>query len=183
MPAPQRTTVSGSGTSDGGDSSFFVVGSTPADGTIDVPLGSAIRVVFSDFPDEATLFPFGALVLHSGPVNFDYTASVDLPAKAVVLKPRSTLTVDTRYDLELTHRLGSLSGAYLATSWVSFRTGTTPGGGPTPPTPRTLASDVQPILDARCAFAGCHDDKTAAEGLSLSAARAATADAGGRGRE
>lgn len=154
---------------------FTVVSTSPGNGAAAIPLGAGLALVFSDFPDPTTLNPFGAVTIRSNQQSRDYKATVDLVARAVTVTPTAPLQPHVQYAVIASRSLASLAGVPLAAPFVTrFTTGDTPGGAPLPPTPRTLAADVQPILDARC-LAGCHDAATRAQGLILDAAHAASA--------
>jgi hypothetical protein len=152
-----------------------LLASTPPAGATGVPLGSAVTLTWSGFPDPSSLGRFGVVTLRSGVNSFDFTLSVDLVGRALVLQPRSPLTAGAGYDVEVSSALRGLDGAAAMPARVSFTAGQAPGGGP-PSTPRrTLAADVQPLLDAGCALASCHDAQGAASGLALDAAHALAA--------
>jgi hypothetical protein len=148
----------------GAGASFHVASSVPADGAMGVELKAAITVTFDAFPDPATV-AYPAVTLRSGANSFDYDAHVDLLNKALVIVPKSPLTPNTQYVLQLAtggHGLQSLACGQLAGSGaaqIGFTTGTTIGTGPPPPPVHRYATDVGPILtDAAkgCVAETCH---------------------------
>jgi hypothetical protein len=157
-------------------------GSVPADGTPGVPLGAAITLLFSGFPDPSSVSSFGPIAIRSGPNSFDFTASVDLVSSAILLRPRTPLSPNTQYAVIVSHVLRGLDGSYLpADRWVRFTTGTSPDGGTPPPAPRSLSIDVEPVFQASCALGNCHDAAGRMSGLDLSSAEAAAASLIGQG--
>ena len=152
-----------------------LLSSTPPAGGTAVPLGSAVTLVFDGFPDPSSLGRFGAVTLHSGVNSFDFTLAVDLVGRALVLQPRTPLTPGAGYDVEVGSALHGLDGAVATASHVGFTAGQTPGGAPPAAPRRTLAADVQPLLDAGCALSSCHDASSAAGGLALDPAHARAA--------
>lgn len=138
------------------DGPFTLVASDPAADAEGVRLGSAVTLRFGAFPDPASVLPVRNLSLRSGALTFDFSASVDLVAKAIVLRKASPFTAHTQYDVVLAGQLAALDGETLgSTQIVSFTTGDEPGGGPpVPPTPRL--ADLQPFFTKDCAFGGCH---------------------------
>lgn len=154
-----------------GGAPFAVVDSRPRPDHTDVALSSTIIVTFSDWPDPASVSQFGSISIRSGANSYDFQASVDLLQKMLILRPRSAFTPNTQYALVLGKGLQSLRGVPLAEGTIRFTTGSTPGGSPfdpPPPTPRTLAADVQPLLDASCGGPGCHGSSEPQVGLDLS---------------
>ena len=152
-----------------------LLSSTPPAGGSGVALGSAVTLVFDGFPDPSSLGRFGTVTLHSGVNSFDFTLAVDLVGRALVLQPRTPLTPGAGYDVEVTSALRGLDGAAAVATHVAFTAGQTPGGAPPAAPRRTLAADVQPLLDAGCALSSCHDARSAAGGLALDAAHARAA--------
>jgi hypothetical protein len=154
---------------DGGG--FSLVASVPAAGATNITLGAAVVLTFSDFPDPTTvLSSLASITIASARNNYDYTSSVDLIPKSVTLQKASPFTASTQYDISITSNVKSLAGAQATATTFSFTTGSTPGGGPMPPTKRTLATDVQPIFNNFCVLPGCHD-ATASGALDLTSGR------------
>lgn len=151
-----RTDAVGYETLGPSDGPFTLVASDPADGDEEVRLGAAVTLRFGAFPDPAAVLPVRNLSLRSGALTFDFTASVDLVDKAIVLRKSSPFAARTQYDVVLSGQLAALDGDTLgATQIVRFTTGDEAGGGlPAPPTPRLV--DLQPWLTSDCAFGGCH---------------------------
>jgi hypothetical protein len=168
------------GLANGNPPVFRVVGSDPKDGASELPLGTAFQLVFSDFPDPASV-GFGPITLRSGLIAFDFDATTDLVGPsgmgqdlmgpAVWVRPRRDLTPNTEYVVVFDGTLLSLSGTTVEPTMVRYTTGTMPGGAPPAPPTHTLATDVQPILDAHCALDGCHSSQEVQAGLVLSAGR------------
>ena len=155
-----------------GGAGFTVSASTPTVGATNVALGSAITLVFTDYPDPAALSPFGAVTLKSGSINRDITTTVDLVNKAVVIQPKAALDASTQFSVAVTTAMKSLAGDTVpGLVTISFTTGTTPGGGPTAPPKLSLATDIQPMITSDCATAGCHTTTTHAGGLDLTAGK------------
>jgi hypothetical protein len=157
--------------------SFSLSDSFPRNGDGDVGLDSPLVLYFSDYPDPASVSLFGPITLRSGRNSYDFDAAVDLIRQIIVVRPKTRFTPSTAYTLVVTKGLLSLSGLPLdPEATVSFSTGTSPGGPapdgglPPPVVPRTLAVDVQPILDTNmCSADGCHSAGPGAmAGLDLS---------------
>lgn len=150
-----------------GDGTLRLVSSRPADGDTGVPVDTVIALVWSGFPDPASVEPFGAITLRSGKNSYDYSAAVDLVSRAVLVTPRSRLAAGTRYEVLASGAVRGLDGASAAPVLLTFTAGSSTVGPPKAPPARSLALDVQPQLDAGCAFAGCHDSRSATGALRL----------------
>lgn len=176
--------------------SFTVAKSMPGDGGLNVSLGVAPTIVFTDFPDPATAMA-PAVTLRAGQAAVEAMVTVDLINKAVVVVPASPLMPATAYTLEIatsqnvgTPGLFSLSGAGLigaqttdAVVDIHFTTGTQTGGGPRMPMARTLAADVQPMLSMYCALDGCHGANNTMQMLLLTDGNSATSLVGVKSTE
>src|SRR5207244_3275728 len=132
-------TTGGDGGADGG---FALAASEPAAGATDVKLGVTVILSFSHFPDPATIV-FPAITIRSGGTSFSYAASVDLVAKSAILQKSSAFSAGAQYEVVVSTDVRSLAGVAAQPVIVTFTTGSSAGGGITPPTPRTLAGDVQ----------------------------------------
>lgn len=132
---------------------------------------------FTDFPDPASFVP-PAVALRQGAGTVEVTVVADLVDRKVVLRPTGELAPQTEYVAEINSRVASLAGLPLGRiHQVRFTTGSTPGGGPAPPPPRSMA-DVQQIFDGYvacadpasgcgCARASCHGPQSPAVALIL----------------
>ncbi|MSP63456.1 MAG: hypothetical protein EXR72_24550 [Myxococcales bacterium] len=155
---------------------FAVESSIPADRAVDVPLGAAIRIKLTDYPDPATVA--AGVTLRSAQGAVDFQAAVDLIDQAVVITPGIALAASTEYTVGVSAAVASLAQKpeRLNPTSIRFTTGTSPGGGPMPPPSYGLKADVFPVvLKDSCALLGCHDDKEMAGGLDLTLASAAAA--------
>ncbi len=139
-----------------------------------VPLGSAIRLVFSDYPDPDSFPPQVTL---SAPNSIAAKVTVDLIGKSVLLVPVQALAPQTSYTMTIGSTAASLALVQLGkTVTLGFSTGTAPGGGPNPPPDCQLAT--RGGLLANCNGAGCHapsDFGGPAAQLDLTLAAAASA--------
>lgn len=153
---------------------LHLIASDPADGTRGVSLVPDVVLTFDGLPDPGSVATFGPLSLRSGTNSYDYLARVDLVGRAVLLRPRTPLFPDTTYVVHVQPTVRSLDGRALEDEelvrFVTAPLGTTPTSNRREPTPRSLATDVQPLFDAHCAYAGCHDPATRAGTLDLSSA-------------
>ncbi|HEY7375400.1 MAG TPA: hypothetical protein VIF57_24795 [Polyangia bacterium] len=127
----------------------------PRPNMVAVPTDVEFRITFDDYPDPDTVRS-DSLLLTTGYFWVPGNYGVDLIGKAAVMRPIRGLSGQIGYGLHLRPALGSLAGCPGTSQDLQFMTGSGPAGGAPPaPTP-SFATDVQPILDSRCAGGGCH---------------------------
>ena len=154
-----------------------VASSSPAADSTTAPTDGAIGITFTDYPDPDTVGT-PSMLLTTGVFRVPETYRVDLADKTVTMIPVGSLIAHLGYSASVFPDLRSLAGCSATFEIVSFDTGDGPANLPPPPVP-TL-SDVQPILDGRCAD-NCHADASGGclaapmSGLSLCATDARNA--------
>jgi hypothetical protein len=113
---------------------------------------AVIRITLDAYPDPDTTV-FGPVLLRSGKGNFDFDLSVDLLARAIVVRPRALLQANTTYEMVLTSDVASLDGRRLqGTFSAAIDVGATVVGAPAPPA--VGWAEVAPILTTCAPY--CH---------------------------
>jgi hypothetical protein len=128
---------------------------TPQPSSLGVPTDTVISIVFDDYPDPDTVRS-STLLLGTGPFWIPGAYSVDLLAKAAVLRPWRPLVSDLGYTVRIFPALHALSGCPVAAASRTFRTGDGPAGGAAPPVP--AFAQIATLFGSRCAGSGCHLD-------------------------
>lgn len=73
---------------------MYVADWSPAEGALDVPIDTTIKVTFSDYPDPDTVGE-PSMLLTTGVFRLTETYRVDLADKAVTMKPDGDLDTDS----------------------------------------------------------------------------------------
>ena len=154
---------------------MYVADWSPAEGALDVPVDTTIKVTFSDYPDPDTVGE-PSMLLTTGVFRLPETYRVDLAEKAVTMSPNGVLNTDLGYTVTVTQNVASLAGCSGPTTGREFTTGEHAANLLTPAAPPL--AQVQAIFDASCAGSSCHIDPSGGclaapfGGLSLCAAEA-----------
>jgi hypothetical protein len=139
------------------------------------PINSTVTLRFSDYPDPATL-NFPQLRLGPRGQNIQFTYTVSLVDKTLVLSARDHLLPNTDYFVFLDPQIRALSGRPLQdgqTFALTFHTGEQLA--PTSPAaPKVTLAQLLPAgspLQTSCARAGCHSSQgggAPAQGIDFS---------------
>jgi hypothetical protein len=150
---------------------------TPSAGAENVPRDTVVRVRFDGYPDPDTV-DLGGIIVTTGPFYHAGTIRLDLIDKAITYTAAGGWRANLGYNINVRAGLLSLQGCAAVPEQHSFRTAV---AQPVPPAPvaQTPYADVQPILAARCAGAGCHRAPVAEGGgcLATPAAELSLCDA------
>jgi hypothetical protein len=105
-------------------SELVIMGISPADGAVDVPLNAGITLRFSEWVELAQVESGVVLSDASGKTDFAFTVR-DIRYNTFLLTPESDLPAGTRIYLRVSDELTASWGQTLAASWsASFTTGT-----------------------------------------------------------
>ncbi|HEX4460389.1 MAG TPA: Ig-like domain-containing protein [Polyangia bacterium] len=129
-----------------------------ADGTIF--RDARLILTFDDYVDPDAV-SYGPLLLRSGSVSFDYTATIDFVDRQLIITPRTLLSPATQYELTAAD-LWALDGRSQQgdVASYSYQVGVTESDTPAPVTTLTWNADIEPILGHCAPF--CHSPVGAA---------------------
>lgn len=144
------------------------VGSSPADGDLDVPRRLELRVFF-DRPLAPRSVSRAVVTLRSGPQTRFLSVRYDPIDRALVARDFFGAALEPRVEHELeVSDVIDLEGRVVAPYVARFVTGE--ALGEVPPLASASWDEARAILSARCADAGCHGGADPALGLDLSSA-------------
>jgi len=135
---------------------MLVTESSPSAESAGAPTNLVIGIELSDYPDPDSV-GLSSLVLTTGVFRVPETYHVDLANKAVLMTPVGFLDGDLGYTVTILDSLSSLADCSTKPAQIAFQTGDGPVDNPPAAVP--TFSDLQPILESRCA-GGCHADNS-----------------------
>jgi hypothetical protein len=152
-----------------------VIGSSPADGEIEVARLVEVRVFF-DRPLAPRTVSRATVSLRSGPQQRFLSVRYDPVDRALVARDFSEVPLEPRVEHELrVEGVRDLNGLEISAFVARFTTGDALGTFPELGT--TEWAEVAPIFVARCAEEGCHGGDRPALGLDLASAEGVRATA------
>ncbi|MCB9603602.1 MAG: Ig-like domain-containing protein [Sandaracinus sp.] len=157
------------------DGATRALGSSPADGSLDVPRRLELRVFF-DRPLAPRSVSRASVSLRSGPQQRFLSVRYDPVDRALVTRDFTGAALEPNVEYELrVEGVRDLDGGSVAPFVARFFTGATLGEPP--PIPSAGWAEVEPIFAARCVDAECHGGDRPALGLDLGSAEGVRATA------